>query len=337
MQKGFTILFSVLILSVILTASYALYSAVTRELIIASTFRDSKYAFYAAETGMACARYWHFNRTLSYPLSDSYNQTTPPTVITCNNTDFTVGAGPTSQLSFSLTNSMGRTFPVLVDITNTVDPINQITTSNTYISRGNNSVGVTGRKLENRIERSDGSSACPLTPDAGEYLIDFTSLANNPAGALVVGHDPGRFRPQITLPPFILASAIPSGAYNVTVVSYDQHSSKRGQIQPEEQFHLLLYSTLDGSGPVITTPNISDLPQFCEQLTETVAAPPGIPPPAGPPVIITSSILSVRVEHPDTSGPPVNANSILATCALFSPIIIAPPPTIPFTCNIEFE
>jgi Tfp pilus assembly protein PilX len=336
MQKGFTILFSVLILSVILTASYALYSVVARELIVASTLRDAKYAFYAAETGMACARFWRSNRSSS-PSFDSYNPNEPgtPTSITCDNQLSSVGSSPTSQISFSLT-TIGRIFPVLVDITNTVDGMGN-TFNDTYDSKGNN-VGVSRRKLERKIARNDGVGTCPLTPLPGDFVIDFQSLiGGNAYGAAVVGDTIAGgviINPPLSDPPFVLPTAILPGIYNVTLVSYDDHSHKRGQIQPQEQFHLLLYSTVDGSGPVITTPNISELPQFCERLTETVAAPPGVPPPAGPPISILTSVVSVRVRHPLTPG---NANSIGAICALFSPTVSAPPPVIPFTCDVEFE
>lgn len=56
--KGFTLLYAVVVTSVILAASLSIISIALRELALSSSARDSQYAFYIANTGLECALYW---------------------------------------------------------------------------------------------------------------------------------------------------------------------------------------------------------------------------------------------------------------------------------------
>jgi len=57
-KKGFTLLFAVLVSSLIISISATVISIALRQTIISSTGRESQYAFYAANTVMECAFYW---------------------------------------------------------------------------------------------------------------------------------------------------------------------------------------------------------------------------------------------------------------------------------------
>lgn len=57
-QKGFTLLFAVLISTLVLSISATVTSIALRQTIISTTGRESQYAFYAANTAMECAFYW---------------------------------------------------------------------------------------------------------------------------------------------------------------------------------------------------------------------------------------------------------------------------------------
>lgn len=56
-QKGFVILFTILISTIILMIGLGIFSIATRETVLSSTAREAQYAFYAADTGVECGLY----------------------------------------------------------------------------------------------------------------------------------------------------------------------------------------------------------------------------------------------------------------------------------------
>lgn len=71
-EKGFVILFTVLIASIVLAIALGIASVSFREVLLSSTARDGEYAFFAADTGAECALYWDiregaFGETLVTP------------------------------------------------------------------------------------------------------------------------------------------------------------------------------------------------------------------------------------------------------------------------------
>lgn len=59
-RSGFTLLFAMLIGSLLLAIGLSIFSIVFRELGLASITRDSSTALFAADTGAECALYWEF-------------------------------------------------------------------------------------------------------------------------------------------------------------------------------------------------------------------------------------------------------------------------------------
>jgi hypothetical protein len=57
-QRGFVILFAVLVSSILLSIGLGIFSITYKELLLSSSDRDSQVAFYAADTGTECALYW---------------------------------------------------------------------------------------------------------------------------------------------------------------------------------------------------------------------------------------------------------------------------------------
>jgi Tfp pilus assembly protein PilX len=57
-QKGFVLLFSVLVSTLILAVGISIITIAVKQLVLSGTGRDSQYAFYAANTGAECAFYW---------------------------------------------------------------------------------------------------------------------------------------------------------------------------------------------------------------------------------------------------------------------------------------
>jgi hypothetical protein len=57
-NKGFALLFSVLVSSLLLTIGLSIFSIALKELAISTATRQSIHAFYAADSGRECAKYW---------------------------------------------------------------------------------------------------------------------------------------------------------------------------------------------------------------------------------------------------------------------------------------
>src|SRR5690606_16959184 len=57
-QKGFTLLFSVLVATLVVAIGASIISIALRQTILSGTSRESQYAFYAANTMLECVFYW---------------------------------------------------------------------------------------------------------------------------------------------------------------------------------------------------------------------------------------------------------------------------------------
>ncbi len=60
-NKGFTLLFAMLVATLVVAIGATIISIALRQTILSGTSRESQYAFYAANTAMECARYWDTN------------------------------------------------------------------------------------------------------------------------------------------------------------------------------------------------------------------------------------------------------------------------------------
>ncbi len=56
--RGFTLLISVILSSVVLAVGLSLMDVAFKQVILASTAKQSQYAFYAADAALECALYW---------------------------------------------------------------------------------------------------------------------------------------------------------------------------------------------------------------------------------------------------------------------------------------
>ena len=81
-QKGFAILYAVLVASLLLAIGLAIFNLTIKELLLSSSARESQFAFYAADTGDECALYWDWRNTNQFPSFGSAPAW--PIEITCN-------------------------------------------------------------------------------------------------------------------------------------------------------------------------------------------------------------------------------------------------------------
>jgi hypothetical protein len=60
-NKGFTLLFAVLVSVLILAVGMSIINLSVKQIALSGSGRESQYAFYAANTGIECVYYWDFN------------------------------------------------------------------------------------------------------------------------------------------------------------------------------------------------------------------------------------------------------------------------------------
>lgn len=86
-NKGFAMLFTVLIISLILSISLGISNVTFKQTILSSLAKDSQIAFYQADTAIECGMY--YDSALSFPVG-----TNPSSVglITCGNDQFQIDA-----------------------------------------------------------------------------------------------------------------------------------------------------------------------------------------------------------------------------------------------------
>lgn len=63
-EKGFTLLFAILVSVLILAVGTSIISIALKQVILSGAGRDSQFAFYASNTGLECALYWDLHPKL---------------------------------------------------------------------------------------------------------------------------------------------------------------------------------------------------------------------------------------------------------------------------------
>ncbi len=100
-HKGFTLLIAVVLSSVALSVGIALLDIAYKQVILASSARQSQTAFYNADTALECALYWDQQQ-------NAFAYASPAASVTCNNVSLSV----TSNQSPAPPNPRVRTFVV---------------------------------------------------------------------------------------------------------------------------------------------------------------------------------------------------------------------------------
>jgi hypothetical protein len=81
---GYTVLFAVLVSSLILAVGVGIMSITLKEITLSIAGRESQFAFYAADSGLECARYWEFNYAQPFAFPQAPIPLDPPnTSIDC--------------------------------------------------------------------------------------------------------------------------------------------------------------------------------------------------------------------------------------------------------------
>lgn len=166
LAAGFTVLFSMLIATLIIAIGLAIFDIVFKEISFATAVRDSNYAIYAADTGLECALYWDRKCDAAgvCPLGTNSAFATstasdlPTSGVMCNGWDITqdngdgpwqIVQGPTSATTdFTIyLNHPTKNPPYCAQVTVTKDDA----TGTLILTRGYNTCDVNN---PNRIERT---------------------------------------------------------------------------------------------------------------------------------------------------------------------------------------
>ncbi len=88
-SRGFTLLVSIILTSVVLAISLALTDVAYKQVILASTAKQSVFALYGADSAVECALYWDQKK-------NAFSYSAPLTSIVCNGQTMTFATAPNS-------------------------------------------------------------------------------------------------------------------------------------------------------------------------------------------------------------------------------------------------
>ena len=100
--SGFTLLFSILVATMVVAIGATIISIAIRQTILSGTSRESQYAFYAANTVLECAYYWdtvdltEFDGKFVFPAPGTTDQPidgSKQSLVTCSDVNIITGAG----------------------------------------------------------------------------------------------------------------------------------------------------------------------------------------------------------------------------------------------------
>jgi hypothetical protein len=142
--RGFTLLIAALVGSLLLSIAFAIFNITYKEVILASTGRESQVSFFAADSALECALYWD-------QVHDAFQIASPLSSISCGGSSVTVDTstqGTASIREFSLTLNGGAECAEVI-ITKETAP----TTHTQIESYGYNTCAVGGNRKTERALR----------------------------------------------------------------------------------------------------------------------------------------------------------------------------------------
>lgn len=113
MKKGFVLLYTVIVISIVSVIAAGVFDIVIKEIILSESARESRISFYAADTGVECLFYWDikhpgFNNTV---FATSSNSTPPTSGVVCAGTDIASGWTISNITSSSATTQFELNYP----------------------------------------------------------------------------------------------------------------------------------------------------------------------------------------------------------------------------------
>jgi Tfp pilus assembly protein PilX len=107
-QRGFTLITAVILSSVVLSLGIALLDVSYKQSILASSAKNSQYAFFAADSAMECALYYDQQQTGS-----GFDYTAlPSNTISCSNVSINLTSSPNSTVQDVPSQTRTTTFDI---------------------------------------------------------------------------------------------------------------------------------------------------------------------------------------------------------------------------------
>ena len=157
-RRGFTLLYSVLVASLVLSIGVGIASIVLKELVLASTGRESQFAFYTADSGVECALFSDFQSAGAFATStdSKYQNPNPcqPHTISCNGQN-NITVTPVCSDVYNAVNTFTLSLApacAAVTVTKTADALKSGASKTTIESRGQNDCA--GLTNPFRVERA---------------------------------------------------------------------------------------------------------------------------------------------------------------------------------------
>ncbi|GEM_PF-6882946 len=176
-RRGFALLLSLIIISLVVSIGLSISLLVSRELSISGTIRESLIAYYASETGGECARFGAITNPSNFSTSTN-------TSITCNGNTFNFlrgpGSGPVPNVSPIFNFAFVQTgSPSYADITVTKNSskIRDLDVESEGYNDGGIAVSYLPRQVQ-RYRKSKTSGFCNATPDVLLVVDDSASLSS---------------------------------------------------------------------------------------------------------------------------------------------------------------
>jgi len=155
-NRGFAMLFSVLVSSLLVVIGLSIFNITLKELTISTSARESQIAFYAANSGLECALRWdnlNGNGLRSAFASTSDDITSAKSVIAlCNTVRVNSATSATTEFEFKVNDPNALNGPCAkVKIAKTPgSPVGKMTT--VIESRGKNICDTSGRRVERGLK-----------------------------------------------------------------------------------------------------------------------------------------------------------------------------------------
>ena len=147
-QRGFTLLFAILVSGLLFAMGMAIANLALKEIILSSAGKQSEIAFFAADTGAECALYWDLRR-VAFPD----HQGPQPAAISCTGSTVTPTVTQASAnratVQFTLDTA---SYCAVVTVAKTRSPV----AATVIESRGHNDPDCSGSARDNpaRVERA---------------------------------------------------------------------------------------------------------------------------------------------------------------------------------------
>lgn len=148
-KRGFTLLLSVLISSLMLALATSIFTMLSQQLTISGISKESQFAFYAADTGVECALYWDLQE-------DAFATSSPYGSIDCNGESRSINSttAGTKEIRTFYLDFQPEPYCAKVKITKEGSPVRTTIKAKGYNKGYNRSTGKCDKSYPRKLQRA---------------------------------------------------------------------------------------------------------------------------------------------------------------------------------------